>query len=136
MNNGTPLPNVAGQVAIDLRTAGFTIPEGNTGDVGRLDWEKTTIWFNPGHDDDAKRVAAYFQGPVVIAPTELPLSTSDVLVIIGADFVGVSAQPTGTTTSTALPTTSTTLAPASGGTTSTTTTMIGVVPETPQDVAC
>ncbi len=131
--NGTSSTGKATVVANDLRTAGFVVPDGYTGNAERFDFPQTTIRYLASGADRARLVASYLEVPPVLEEVDFLLQ-SDVNLVIGADWQGVRPTPgplpdlPTTTASTG----TTTTVPAS----STTSTTIGVVPETPPDVRC
>jgi hypothetical protein len=149
VQNGTTTVDMAATVATQLRTIGFSIPAGYTGNAERFDFVQTTIRYLPGSEARAQLVASYMVTPPVFEEVNFLLD-ADVSVVVGADWQGVRSAPGPTlplsTTSTAPPvtsrdgrtttTTTTTTSEASSSTSSTTSTTLGVVPQTPQDVHC
>jgi hypothetical protein len=137
VNNGTGVPNQAEQVAEELRSVGFTVPVDNTGEADRFDYERTTIWYLPGEEAAGRQVARYLRAGALVEQTKLPLSTADVLVITGRDYAGLVDHPP---VSTSLPSTTSPAGPAAtaGVDTAapTSTSLVGVVPQTPEDVSC
>lgn len=130
--NGTGKANQAEQVAADLRRVGFTVPKANTGDADRFDYQQTLVWYVPGKQAEAERVASYLVSGATVEQTKLPVSTADVLVIVGADYSGVLSQPTRQQPSS----TTTTVQIQPGSSPSTSTTVAGEVPAAPENVSC
>jgi LCP family protein required for cell wall assembly len=148
VQNGTATANEAATVADQLRTVGFSIPDGYTSNAERFDFAQTTIRYLPGSESRAQVLGSYLVRPPVFEQVNFLLN-ADVSVVVGADWQGVRSSPGATTelstTTTAPPvtgrsqrtTTTTTTTTVPGETsTSTTTTIAGVVPVTPQDVHC
>lgn len=130
--NGTGKANQAEKVAVDLRRVGFTVPKTNTGDADRFDYQQTLVWYVPGKQAEAERLASHLASGATVEQTRLPVSTADVLLIVGADYSGVLPQPT-----ISQPASTTTTVEIQPGTSpSTSTTVPGAVPSTPENVSC
>jgi hypothetical protein len=143
VQNGTPTAGLGSTAADQLRSLGFSIPDGYTSNAERFDFQQTTIRYLPGAAERAQQLASYLVAPPVLE--EVPyLVQSDVSLVVGADWQGVRSTPgplPAASTTTTIPskksTTTTTTTTVPGATTSSTTsTTIGVVPETPADVHC
>ena len=130
VRNGSGAPNEGQQAAADLRARGFTVPADEVKDADRFDY-RTTVWYAPGKEEEAKLVASYLRSGAVVEPSRVPLPLADVVVITGTDYEGVLDQP-----STPVSSSTTTTVRTTEGTAPTTTSLVGTVPTTPQDVSC
>ena len=120
--NGSRIDGQAREMTNQLTKIGF-IPAspGNTDTV-----PTTTVQYAPGKTDQARLGARYLKGPVTFEESD-QVTASDVVVVTGSDFQGVSTQPkpaaqvpsitTSTTTTTTVP-----------DTTTTSTTLVGELP--------
>jgi polyisoprenyl-teichoic acid--peptidoglycan teichoic acid transferase len=137
VNNGNGAADGAAKAAADLRALGYTIPDQNIGEADTFDHDQTLIWYSPGQEDAANRLAGYLKGPAKVEVTKLPLFTSNMLLITGKDFAGVAAPDASTVPSSTVPgSTTTTTATTQPGAVSTTSTTLGFVPVTPTDQSC
>ena len=141
VQNGTLTSGMGAVAADQLRKAGFSIPDANIGNAGSFDFTQTRIRYLAGNEERASQVASYLVTTPIIE--EVPfLIDADVSVVVGSDWQGVRSSPgpavplSTTTTQGRSTTTTSTTTTVPDGSTSTTSTTIGVVPETPQDVAC
>jgi LCP family protein required for cell wall assembly len=148
VQNGTTTTDMGAKVADELRTLGFSIPEGFTSNAERFDFAQTTIRYLPGSEAHAQLLASYLVAPPAFEKVDFLLN-ADVSVVVGADWQGVRSSPnptmplptsttaaTGRGRTTTTSTTTTTVPSSGGSTTSTSTTIAGVVPQSPQDVHC
>jgi LCP family protein required for cell wall assembly len=120
--NGSRIDGQAREVTNELTRVGF-IPAspGNTDTM-----PNTTLRYAPGKVDQARLVARYLKGPVIFEESD-QVTATDVVVVTGSDFQGVSTQPkpadqvpsltTSTSTTTTVP-----------DTTTTSTTLVGELP--------
>ena len=143
VQNGTTTTDMGATVADQLRTIGFSVPNGFTNNAERFDFAQTTIRYLPGSEAHAQLLASYLVVPPAFEKVDFLLN-ADVSVVVGADWQGVRSSPNPT-----MPLPSSTTEPRASGrsttTTTTTTTVpgapttsttIGVVPQAPQDVHC
>ncbi len=140
--NGTGEQGLAGDVSAALDEIGFaTATPGDTVDP----FERTAIYYAPGSEAEAARLARHVTGDVLFGIDE-DLGEGEVVLVVGFDFTTVHTQPSPedpdlpTTT-----TTTTTTVAGEGGTTATTavpsttstTAPLGYLPgEAPPGVAC
>jgi LCP family protein required for cell wall assembly len=120
--NGTGNPGAAGDASAALGQAGFS-PAGS-GDADRFGYTKTEIRYSPAAQPKAALLARYLGGIGKLVP-DATVRGTDVVLVVGADWKGVTsppvaagqapaaAGPSGTVQSAAAPTSS--AGPASGG---------------------
>jgi LCP family protein required for cell wall assembly len=105
--NGSGVRGAAGAAQTALLARGFT-SGGAVGDADHSDYTATEVRYGPGAKDKARLVAAYLGGVGTLVPLSSAQAGTDVIVVLGRDFVGVAApgaRPLSTTTtaSTAAP---------------------------------
>jgi hypothetical protein len=124
--NGTGTPGAAGDAATDLGAAGFG--PGGLGDADTFGYAKTEIRYGPNAQPKAALLARYLGGAGKLV-SDSSVRGTDLVLVIGADWKGITvpagagqvAAPAPTTTTTAAPTTTTakgsapTTAPAPSG---------------------
>ncbi len=123
--NGTGTPGAAGDTAADLGAAGFG--PGGLGDADNFGYAKTEIRYGPGAQPKAALLARYLGGVGKLV-SDSTVRGTDLVLVIGADWKGVTvpagagqAAAPAPTTATAAPTTTTakgsapTTAPAPAG---------------------
>ncbi len=141
--NGTGGDGLAGDVSAALGAIGFAI--GEPGDTVET-FDDSTIYYAPGSENAAARVARHLTSPVQFSVDE-DLAPGTVSFVVGRDFTTVHDQPsptvpelpttTTTTTTTTVDddsdSTSTTIAPES---TTTTTAPVGYLPDATAAASC
>jgi LCP family protein required for cell wall assembly len=120
--NGSRIDGQARQVTNDLTRAGFIPASPGNSDTAA----NTTLEYAPGKAEQARLVARYLKGPVVFQESDQVTGT-DVVVVTGSDFQGVTAQPKPADQVPAI-TTSTTTTSTAPDTTTTSTTLVGELP--------
>jgi LCP family protein required for cell wall assembly len=118
--NGSGAPGVAGDSAADLGAAGFS-PAG-LGDAANFGYAKTEIHYAAGAQPKATLLARYLGGVGKLV-ADSTIQGTDLVLIIGGDWKGVTAPAGGSAQVAAPPSTTTTAAP-------TTTTAKGSAPAT------
>ena len=131
--NGVGTEGLAGDVTVALERIGFL-----TGTPGDTDepMDATVIYFAPGSEGAAQRLARHVSGPYLFGVDE-DLDPGEVFLVAGADFTTLHEQPSPEIPP--IPTTTTTTAePGASTTTSTTsTTVVGYLPgEAPPGIDC
>ena len=92
--NGSGVRGAAGQAQTALLARGFT-SGGAVGDADRSDYSATEVRYAPGAKDKARLVAAYLGGVGTLVPLSSAQASTDVLVVLGRDFVGVASPGRG-----------------------------------------
>lgn len=88
--NGSGVRGAAGSASTALLAKGFA-SGGAASDADRSDYRLTEVRYAPGAEDKAKVVAAYLGGVGRLVPLQSAPSGTDVVVVLGRDFVGVAA---------------------------------------------
>jgi len=88
--NGSGVTGAAGRAQTALVTKGFTSGAA-AGDADRSDYATTEVRYAPGAGDKAKVVATYLGGVGRIVPMTTDSANADVAVVLGRDFVAVTA---------------------------------------------
>jgi hypothetical protein len=120
--NGSRIDGQARQVTNDLTRIGFIPASPGNSDTAA----NTTLHYAPGKADQARLVARYLKGPVVFEESD-QVTATDVVVVTGSDFQGVTEQPKPADQVPAI-TTSTTTTSTVPDTTTTSTTLVGELP--------
>src|SRR5438067_1072359 len=115
VQNGTTTTDMGATVANELRSLGFSVPDGFTNNAERFDFAQTTIRYLPGSETHAQLLASYLVAPAAFERVDFLLN-ADVSVVVGADWQGVRTSPAPTT-----PLPSSTTEPRSSGRSTTTT---------------
>jgi LCP family protein required for cell wall assembly len=110
--NGTGTPGAAGDTASDLGAAGFST--GGLGDADNFGYAKTEIRYGPNAQPKAALLARYLGGVGKLV-ADSTVRGADLVLVVGADWKGVTvpagsgqaAAPGPTTTATTAPTTTT-----------------------------
>lgn len=103
--NGSGVLHVAGTAATALHAAGFA-SGGAPGDADQHDYVYTQVRYTAGNLAKAEIVASYLGGAGLLEQTTSAAAGADVVVVLGADFVGIAAPgshpkaPTGSTVTT------------------------------------
>jgi LCP family protein required for cell wall assembly len=98
--NGSGVKGAAGRAETALLTAGFA-NGGAVGDADRSDYTLTEVRYAPGATDKARVVAAYLGGTGRLVALRSAAGSTDVVVVLGGDFVGVARPGSHPTTSAA-----------------------------------
>jgi LCP family protein required for cell wall assembly len=130
--NGSGRPGEAGQASDALVAAGFT--SAGTGEAESFEIARTVVRYPAGQAAAADLVARHLVAGADLEQVDGPVG-ADVVVVTGADFVGVRSTPLPSTSSTTPPSTE---APVVTTTTrpTTTTSVIGRVPQAPPGSDC
>ena len=99
--NGSGVQGQAARAATELKAAGFTVTSYSTAAV--LDHTASVVSYAPGHQAEARTVAAHVEGKVTVVE-DSTLGGSPVVLTTGTDFAGVAGAPAtagGTTSTTA-----------------------------------
>jgi polyisoprenyl-teichoic acid--peptidoglycan teichoic acid transferase len=130
--NGSGEAGQAGRVAAELADRGFVTA--GTGEADRFDLAQTVVRHAPGQGQAAELVARWLARPVLVEEVDDALD-ADVVVVTGADFVGVRTSlgppPAPTTTVPGAPPST-----VAASTSTTSTSLIGEVPKPPPGIDC
>jgi LCP family protein required for cell wall assembly len=88
--NGSGVTGAAGRAEAALVTRGFASGAA-AGDADHSDYTVTEVRYAPGAGDKAKVVAAYLGGVGSVVPMTTESKNADVVVVLGRDFVAVTA---------------------------------------------
>lgn len=143
--NGTGEDGLAGDVTAALDTIGFSTSE--PGDTVET-FGESTIYYAPGSEQAATKLARYLTSPVRFAVDE-ELDADAVSLVVGTDFTTVHDQPsptipelptttttTSTTTATSDPGDASTSTTATTGSTTSTTAPVGYLPDADAAASC
>lgn len=135
--NGSGTPGEAGRVSSGLVAAGFA--SAGTGEAESFSVPKTIVRYSAGERAAAELVARYLASGADLREVSGALG-ADVVIVTGADFTGVLAEPrpapsTSTASSTTVPPSSPS-SPTTLASTTTTQAVIGQVPQPPPGVEC
>ena len=88
--NGSGVKGIAATTEQELQAAGFA-NGGTAGDAPQHDNQYTQVRYTAGHEDEARLVASYLGGVGLLTRSATTLGAADVVVVTGADLVGVRA---------------------------------------------